>query len=216
MIAFKYFLSLFIFISVVANSSQVKKILICDHFKVLYDGHGLVSCPNGQFIMSTKVPDESAATHAALILSKEPDTEKEFQVDFTFTLDRQLRKGGANPWETLWFFFDYIPKKKSDIAYDKDTYYTAFKTNGIELGRAFGKNEQAFIKTTEDFKFIKGKKYNIKIHRSQNLLQVFVNGDLRFMHNGALSKQNNEFGYYGFYVEDAQVQVSLLHASFLK
>lgn len=127
-----------LFWGIPAFSCEVKSIpLTSDNFISQYSGYGAISFNPLQ--LSPKPPVKLNETHSALVL-----TQKQYQyfkLQITFQVVKQLRSQ-PNPWEVLWVFFNYQKTKL------KNTNYFIFKTNGLEVGQAWGALSQHFIAST--------------------------------------------------------------------
>jgi len=122
-------------------------------------------------VIQPKAATSAGDTHAPLVLG--PNIPGD--VDFTVRMktDAQLRKNSApNPWEVGWVLWDY--------ADDTHFYSLVLKPNGWELGKqdpAY-KGAQRFLATGSTPAFPIGKWYTVRITRTGNVLNAYVDGSL--------------------------------------
>ncbi len=121
---------------------------------------------------------------------------------FDFVISKQNRTGTPNPWKSFWFFWSY-QKQNGD---NKNTNYLVFKTNGLELGKAFGITGQTFLWTTDIIHFEIGKPYSVDLKFVHDSLQIRIN-DLLFIPPPVLQNTFLTAGSMGFYSEDADVNL---------
>lgn len=175
---------------------------------VEYDGYGAVSFDEERRAVSLnpRVTAAEEMTHAALALSRFTNETpvRDFTVSFEFTLASQHRQPRPNPWESLWLFFSY---RRGEDLHSKETNYVAFKTNGIEVGRAYGELGQDFLYTRESPAVQVGQSVVVTVRRGEGRLRIWMDGAL------ALDESEEGLGLYphagavGIYSEDARIEV---------
>ena len=178
------------------------------YWDTAYDGGGDVSYQDGGIRFRPAVIKRDDETRAALILLREvpPDT---LGIQVRYKVLRQLRPG-PRPWEVLWLFFGY---RSGVEARTKTIDYFVLKTNGLEIGRAFGETEQEFLVTKEVPKLFIGRRHEIRLQ--------FEEGDFHFLVDGRSAARSPEdfavtrlysgpsraFTSFGLYAEDAEIQI---------
>ncbi len=179
--------------------------LTAENWTVVYDGYGKVTFGT-EILLEPMAPSEAGETHAALALAKATETEPldNFCLTIEATTEEQLRSPAPNPWEVFWIFFNYLPD--GDF---KETNYFTLKTNGIELGRAFGSTDQEFLVTVDAPNLTLGTRNTFVLEKSPGRVVVRVDGievidfqnqedpDILYDHPGAI----------GLYTEDARVRI---------
>jgi hypothetical protein len=143
------------------------------------------------------VSTAASETHAALALGPA------FAVPITFSEElytaAQLRTNTPpNPWEVAWVVWNY--------ADDSHFYYFTPKPNGWELGKedpAYP-GSQRFLATGASPRFPIGSWYNVKIVQNQNVMAVYVNGQLITMFTDTETPYAS--GSIGLYSEDSEVR----------
>jgi hypothetical protein len=177
-------------------------------WRTAYDGFGRVQIRENSVRLTPQASTRADETHAALVLL--PQTERrpvrDFRVTFRYRVRQQLRQPASevNPWETLWLFFNYRTEGEN-----KETNYLLLKPNGLEIGKAWGEKEQAFLHTSPRPRVTDpGNWQEVEIERRGNELFVTLNRGLT--EQIALSGRNTLFSYrgsIGLYTEDADVEV---------
>ncbi len=177
-----------------------------DRWVVDYDGHGrVVEDPAGALVLEPGRAVGCATTHAALarMRSSVDHPVRDFRLTFRAVTDAQLRRGARpNEWEALWLFFNYTGAPD-----DKRTNYLAFKTNGVEIGRAWGSSTQRFLSTGEGPGTPIGHEALIEVTKVGQRLTVTIDGALALRYDGVGDALFDEPGAIGFYTEDARVRV---------
>lgn len=174
-----------------------------NNWSIEYDGYGTVRFEGGKLIMSPKASVKPQETHASLVLS---DLKvRDFNIKMIAKTISQLRKNSPpNPWEVLWFFFNYIPVGNGK----KQTNYFIHKTNGYEFGCAWGETDQLFISTGDNPLLNINRDYTYEILKSGSNFKIKIDGKIIFNESVSDDYFYNHYGYIGFYSEDAFVQVS--------
>ena len=174
-----------------------------EHWSVEYDGYGEVNIENDLIELQPKAATSNNETHAALVLS---DIKvRDFYLKITAKTVEQLRENNTpNPWEVFWIFFNYIPAEDNN----KDTNYFVLKQNGYELGRAWEETKQCFLDTGNNPQLILDTEYVYEIKKEGKNVQVWIDGQriINFTDNN--NEMTDDYGYIGFYSEDAVVNVS--------
>ncbi len=172
----------------------------------IYNGYGTVNwdATLQQLTMSPKPATQPTETHAALVVSKS-SYHQPFQLSYTMKTTQQLRVGSApNPWEVGWGVFGY----KDDGKFK----YLILKPNGygLELGESLLNDKQNFLYTSafnQDF-FPINNNYNVVINVKNNTITITINGKQYTRYLMTVKDTLTADGRYGFYTEDATVQVS--------
>ena len=181
---------------------------------VEYSGYGRVEFApqKNELWMSPQGARTPQATHASLVLSHFKLDPKSFHVVVEYQNLHPLRTGTANPWEVFWLFFQY-QKQPSGL---KSTNYVIAKTNGLEMGRASGTNQQDFLKTTDSPKADFNRWHRLELRRSPTQLSVILDDEKAFdweipspAPSGKPSAPDlfDQEGQLGLYTEDAEVLI---------
>lgn len=173
---------------------------------VVYDGYGSVTWNTSAKRLTLKplAATEQSETHAALVVSTK-SYRQPFQLKYTMKTVQQLRTGSApNPWETGWGVFGY----KTDGKFK----YTILKPNGygLEIGESLLNDQQNFLYTSmygQDF-FPIGTNYSVVLTAKNNAVTVTVNGKKYASYTMSGKDVLSADGRFGFYSEDAEVQIS--------
>ena len=163
------------------------------------------------YTLKTKTAVTADQTYSDLILLPDLNPSTNFHAHFEFNILKQHRKINPNPWESLWFFWSY-QKQTGD---NKNTNYLVFKTNGLELGKAFGITDQTFLWTTDIVHFEIGKSYIVDMDFTNDILQIRIN-NLLFTPPAILKNTFLTGGNIGLYSEDADVQIKDYVFDFIK
>ncbi len=147
------------------------------------------------------VPTSPDETHSSLITTKK--TWLNSTISVGVTAEQQLRVGSApNPWEVGWVLFRF-----QDLA---NYYWFMLKTNGFELGKKQGSDQQIFLVTGDLPAAAVGQTRLIRVVAQGPRIQVFVDGskivdyvDPKPLGNGAV----------GLYEEDSQARFDSLSIS---
>ena len=183
-------------------------------WQTVYDGFGQILFePGGGIVLVPKSAGSPDLTHAALLLGREPryPLSRDLRVTVVVTNESQLRSGSPpNPWECFWLFFN---SKFDDSGHIRANYFI-FKTNGVELGRAFDHVQQAFLATRETPRMSLGERNTIQLTKIGQRVEVKIDGNpaLEYVADpavGLTSSQGlfDESGSIGLYTEDARVRV---------
>lgn len=171
---------------------------------VVYDGYGTVTQTKGLLLMSPKAATLPGETHAALVVSKD-SVHQPFQLSYTMKTSQQLRTGSTpNPWEVGWVMFGY----KNTGAFK----YLILKPDGygLELGESLLNDNQNFLYTSprdQDF-FPVNTDYTVTILARKNVVTITINGKKYLQYAVSPNDKLSLDGKYGFYTEDASVQVT--------
>ena len=192
------FFIIFFSFDVLANECIFKIVpLNNQNFQSQYNGFGEVTIQD-KIILNPKISVKKEETHAALVLYKKPL--ENFKVRIKYRV-KPLRTD-PNPWEVFWIFFNYQDKQK------KETNYFIFKTNGIELGKAWGEVEQSFIKTKDYPKLDYNKIYTLSLIKNEKYIEVFIDGNkVLFSDKKAIDQLFSHKGQLGLDSEDAFVEI---------
>lgn len=155
-------------------------------------------------VLSPKVPTRPGETHAALALSN-----TSFAGDITFRgrvkTVQQLRSGSPpNPWECAWIVWNHQADR---------FYYVAIKPNGWEIGkrdRAY-RGHQRFLKTGKT-QYAIGEWHEFEISQVLNEITVRID-DVEVARFKDMARPYTS-GKFGFYTEDAEIQISDITAPF--
>jgi len=202
-------LALFTFFSSILNAQSKLKCekweqipLDSQNWHVAYDGFGAVRFQSGVLLKPRAIASESG-THAALVLSKN-EKQKDFLVRIKYQNQKAHRLPASNSWEVFWLMFNY---QASGL--NKKTNYLILKPNGIELGKAWGKVDQEFLKTDTSFKFQFDQDILVELMKKGQRIKAVVNQKDVFEYQdkgGRKLFQTN--GQFGLYTEDADVKVT--------
>lgn len=190
------------------------------YWHIVYDGDGLVHFGqlgpvNRLRFGPAKVLKETETKAALLTLKKVPPETKGIEVQFRVI--KQLREL-PRPWEVFWLFFGYASDIKNRGS--KRTDYFILKTNGIEIGRAFGSTDQVFVFTKNEPKLVIGQKYLMVMTFDHSRAEFRINNMVvarapeDFLISELFLGSKDEPQTYGLYSEDAEVEVEsvrLLH-----
>jgi hypothetical protein len=160
-----------------------------------WNGYGTIKIENGTLMMAPKASTSPGETHSALIRSGDLNS-NDYIYNVKMNTAEQLRTGNApNYWEVGWLTFRHQDNYRF--------YYFVLKPNGIELGKALGNNQQAFLVTESTPKLQLGQWNNFRITLKGANVKVFINGSLVTDYTDT----NNPFltGGIGLYNEDAKV-----------
>lgn len=155
------------------------------------------------FILDSKIiPKSERETYSDLVILPKLHPTTNFKIKFKFKVLKQYRKT-PNPWESFWLFWSY------NLGFDsnKKTNYLAFKTNGLEIGQAYGTIDQHFVWTANQPKIEINKLYEIELESIKNNLQIKINNEV-VAENITTEKLYLIPGRIGLYVEDGKVWVS--------
>lgn len=186
-----------------------------DQWMVVYDGYGSVNFDSKNGIVMEPQTPVGSNTHAVLVIAK-PTQENpitDFRITIVYSTDAQLRAAGPNPWEVFWIFFNFNFRDPSNISLGELTNYFIFKTNGIELGRAFDDDaaaeQQVFLYTANAPQIVIGQTYTLTLEKRGQNLDVYINNTLIFSYTGSSLPDflYDAPGMIALYTEDARVTV---------
>ncbi len=172
----------------------------------IFDGYGSVTWNSAlqQLNMAPQAATQPSETHASLVVSSQT-LKQPFQLSYTMKTIQQLRTGSTpNPWETGWILFGYKPDGKFKYIVLKPQGY------GVEMGESLLNNAQDFLYTStfnQDI-FPVNDTYNVVLNVKNNVVTMTVNGKQYVSYAMSGNDQLTADGQYGFYTEDANVQVS--------
>ncbi len=165
----------------------------------IFDGYGTVTNSGGALYMSPQAATQPSETHAALVVSTQ-SVHQPYQLSYTMNTTRQLRTGSTpNAWEVGWVVFGYTSEGKFK--------YLTMKPNGLELGESLLNLQQTFLYTSSD-QFPINQSYNVVLTAKNNVITATVNGKQYMQYTMSSKDALSLDGRYGFYTEDASVQVS--------
>lgn len=174
--------------------------------KVIFDGYGTVTWNSllSRLTMSPKAATQASETHSALVVSDQI-LKQPYTLNYTVKTTQQLRTGSVpNPWEVAWAVFGYTSDGKFK--------YLILKPNGygLELGESLLNNVQNFLYTSpkDQDLFPITSSYDVQIHVANNVISVTVNGKFYFEYTISAKDQLTPDGQFGFYTEDAAVQIT--------
>lgn len=173
-----------------------------------YTGYGEISFNDGVAQLAPRAARSPQSTHASLALSKLELPADDFKLQVEYRNIQALRAGPPNPWELLWIFFQY----RNGSPNGKTTNYVVAKTNGLEIGKAFGEVDQVFLKTTEAPRANFRDWHLLSIERAGNQLRIQLNAEPAMIWNeesisSSASRLFHQKGQIGLYTEDARVSV---------
>lgn len=177
-------------------------------WNVVYDGGGEVHFGRGVVRFRPGPVKGDLETKATLLTLREFPSQA-IGVRINFRVVRQLRPN-PRPWEVFWVFFGYQQGK--DVR-TKSTDYFILKSNGIELGKAYGELEQEFLMTKDSPRLVIGKRHEIQFLKQARELKIFVDGQfvarspIDFRMDQLFSSKESDRGTIGLYAEDAEVEV---------
>lgn len=162
---------------------------------------GLQSYTGSSVTLSSTVPTAPAETHSSLITTKR--TWLNSTISFDVTTQQQLRLGSApNPWEVGWVLFRF-----QDLA---NYYWFMLKTNGFELGKKQGSDQQLFLVTGTLPAAAVGQTRHVQVRAQGSHIQVFVDGSKIVDY---VDPQPLGNGSVGLYEEDSQARFDSLSIS---
>lgn len=172
----------------------------------IFDGYGTVTWDAGfgQLTMSPQVSTQSSETHAALAVSQ-ISVHQPFKLSYTMKTNKQLRTGSdANDWEVGWTVFGYKDDGKFKYLILKPSAY------GVEIGESLLNDKQNFLYTSalSQDKFPINTDYKVEIGAQNNVITLTVNGKQYVQYAMTTKDVLSVDGRYGFYTEDAAIQVS--------
>ena len=169
-----------------------------------YDGYGKITFSGGILHLEPRRARSPQSTHASLVLSKAILPSEKFDILIEYKNSEALRRESPNPWELLWVFFQYQPAG----GLEKTTNYVIAKTNGLEIGKAFGEIGQTFLKTDESSRAGFEKWHTLRIQRDGGNLRVQLDAHPPLLWKDSDSTRlYNQQGGIGLYTEDARVSV---------
>ncbi|MBS1958611.1 MAG: hypothetical protein JST80_03985 [Bdellovibrionales bacterium] len=177
-------------------------------WRIAYEGMGKADIKAHGVSLSPKAAKRLSETHSALALSTETERHpvKDFTIEFKYRVRAQLRIPASEiqPWETLWLFFNYRPDGEF-----KKTNYLILKTNGIEVGKAWGEIDQKFVHTADEPKLIDPSEWHtFRVTKQDGHLSVQIDrGPVRQINVDTNRELYTEPGAIGLYTEDADVQI---------
>ena len=134
---------------------------------IVYGNYDNIRFNRNNVVLITDAPKLDNETHVSLVLYQDIFP-SDFVLDLKMILNSQLRDV-PNSWESGWILFNYID--------DKNFYYFAFKTNGVELGKVFNGKQEFLI--TKDLPKISPKKvYRLKFIYDHGDLDIFVDNKI--------------------------------------
>ena len=154
--------------------------------------------------MSPKASVKPDETHSALVVSK-LSVHQPFQLSYTMKTTKQLRTGSTpNPWEVGWLVFGYKPTGAFKYLILKPDGY------GVEMGESLLNDKQTFLYTSTvgQDQFPVNTDEKVVVLAKKNVITVTVNGKKYVSYTMTKKDSLTVDGKYGFYTEDASVQVS--------
>ena len=162
---------------------------------------GLQSYAGSSVTLSSTPPTTANETHSSLITTKR--TWLNSTISVGVTTQQQLRLGTApNPWEVGWLMFRF-----QDLA---NYYWFMLKTNGFELGKKQGSDQQIFLVTGDLPAAAVGQTRRIQVVAQGPRIQVFVDGSRVVDY---VDPQPLGSGSVGLYEEDSQARFDSLSIS---
>lgn len=162
---------------------------------------GLQSYAGSNVTLSSTPPTTANETHSSLITTKR--TWLNSTISVGVTTQQQLRLGTApNPWEVGWLMFRF-----QDLA---NYYWFMLKTNGFELGKKQGSDQQIFLVTGDLPAAAVGQTRRIQVVAQGPRIQVFVDGSRVVDY---VDPQPLGSGSVGLYEEDSQARFDSLSIS---
>lgn len=173
-------------------------------WKTEYDGQGQVKFEARGLRLRPQAALLPTETHAALVLSRAAKDTRYFEVEVRFTNVASLRTVNPQPWEVFWLLFNYQPQGN-----EKETNYIVLKTNGVEIGRAFGKLGQKILRTWEFPRTSFGTSQKLKVRRMGTRILIEVNDNAKLVYDFSQDEEQplNQSGTIGLYSEDAEVLI---------
>ena len=170
-------------------------------WKSVFSGYGCTSVKtDGVKFWLDESPFASASaseTHSSLVLG--PSFAAPMTLSARINTNAQLRKNTPpNPWEAAWVIWNY--------ADNTHFYYFEPKPNGWELGKedpAYP-GAQRFLATGSSPIFPIGAWYAVKIVQAQNVISIYVNGQLLTTFTD--TERPYTSGSIGFYNEDSNAR----------
>ena len=172
-------------------------------FQTIWDGYGYAGWENNGLFLSPKAAIQSSETHSALVLNTK-SLRQPYKIHARLTTTAQLRAGSTpNPWEVGWFVIGYKSDGKFTYALLKPEGY------GVEIGESLLNNAQHFMWTSPvgAMNFPVGQSYDVDITAQNNTLTIVSNGVSLVNYKLTSNDVINLNGRFGFYSEDAAVQI---------
>ncbi len=172
----------------------------------IFDGYGSVTWnPATQMLaMAPMASTQPGETHSALTVSN-VSVHQPFQLNYTMKTVSQLRTGSApNAWEVGWLVFGYKDTGAFKYIILKPAGY------GVEMGESLLNNKQDFLYTSnfgQDM-FPINTNYNVTLDVANNVITMTINGKKTMQYTMSAKDVLTADGKYGFYTEDASIQVS--------
>lgn len=192
-----------------ADNSAI--ILSENNFVSGFDGGGQILFQNEVLIMRPKVSLTKDETHASLVFLK-PTVQKpvqNFDITLTYKVTHQLRQNSANDWEVFWLMFGH----NNSIHEKKTNYFITKPRSGGELGFAFDEIGQIFIHTDNQAVTQIGQQHKFRYLKKSSRLTVYRDDQLFYDHDETRDEMKtllDQKGAIGFYLEDAEVEISNL------
>ena len=184
--------------------------------QTVFNGYGSVTYNGNTLGMIPAISTDPNVTHAALVRSILQMPIGHYAVSWRGKTTRQVRSGSpANPWETLWFVWDYIDPQHFT--------YLVVKPNGWEVGRRdtgpSSKGGQIFLKTEDATIDMIGRTISVDVRRDLNEVEIVadftdnawprlhldVKLDIPFKYSDGIT---SDTCCTAVYTEDAAVQVT--------
>ncbi len=200
--------------------------LTSDHWHTEYDGDGKVEFLKNpdRIFYRPKSAVKDSETHATLLLLKEPNQSKNFAISVEFKNLYPTRVKKPNNWEVFWLFFNYnhskTPPKKPVKSLNseldeselhlKETNYFIVKPNGLELGKAWGYLDQAYLWSAPQPRATYEETHRLTLAKVGQNLEIEI--DNNKIGNALSSSDYSENiydipGQLGLYCEDAAVEI---------
>lgn len=151
---------------------------------------------------SKKSPKSAQETYSDLIVLQRLHPTTNFQIHLEFKVLKQYRTS-ANPWESFWIFWSY----NKDSLNLKYTNYLIFKSNGLEIGKAYNEISQDFIYTDANVKIELEKWYPVDLYFVNDELTIQIDGKKILIEKNKIMQCYRLPGRIGLYAEDSRVLI---------
>ena len=169
-------------------------------FVLLFSSYIAYSQP---VLLTTKQALTADQTFSDLKLLPRLHPTTNFTVDLEFKVIQQNRIKTPNPWESFWIFWSY----NKDDGNLKRTNYLAFKTNGLEIGKAYNIISQDFIWTTNTDSIVLNKWHQVQLNFKDFGLTIIMDNKLISILPQLLKQTYLNPGRIGLYSEDANIEI---------
>lgn len=160
------------------------------------------SLANDIVLDSKKTPKSAQETFSDLVILQRLHPTTNFQIHLEFKVLKQYRTS-ANPWESFWIFWSY----NKDSLNLKYTNYVIFKSNGLEIGKAYKEISQDFIYTDTNTTIELEKWHSVDLEFANDELSIQLDDKKIRIEKNKILQCYRLPGRIGLYTEDARVLI---------